>query len=57
MQDEGLNQLINSNLLDLTNVRNTQMSLDYAKTENLAHFTAVTKQTDQIISKQFWHSI
>jgi len=57
MQDEGLNQLINSNLLDLTNVRNTQMSLDYAKTENLAHFTAVTKQTDQIISKQFWQCI
>jgi hypothetical protein len=57
LQDEALNLTINENLLDLTSVRSTQMSQDYAKTENLAHFTTVTKQTDQVISKQFWHSM
>jgi len=32
------------------------MSMDYSKTENMAHYTAISTQTDQVISKQFWLS-
>jgi hydroxymethylpyrimidine/phosphomethylpyrimidine kinase len=46
LEDEAVNEAINQNLLDLTNVRAQQMSLDYAKCENLAHFSAIPKQTD-----------
>ncbi len=42
-EDEAVNETINQNLLDLTNVRAQQMSLDYAKCENLAHFSAIPK--------------